>query len=629
MAIRTYKVTLDSKNSIAPEPVLLRQGDKTGAVVIDATLMDNGSPVSLNGLTPMFKANTADGEAVIADSTGFSIVNASDGEFTYQVPSQLGSVPGKIKIAYFSFTDASGNQSTFDIAFAVYPAADMTQESAKDWISKLEEIIDQYNQWATDAHSSWEQFVNDNKEILESIDPGGKILTELIDSRGTFDSLAKRLNNNDNLLAEGYKRLPNMINAVEYGFHNDGITNNDSIMNDYLKNNADTPLYFGDGVFIFNSGHDFPGDMMLYLDSGAELKLNSPTEIECFFSLRYSGAAYSWGSFIKGKGTINGNFKTKRIIGVMFQRNFVIEDCTLKNFNQYGIQTHYTSLDVYAGAKLRMRNVEIINEQAIIGTFGIYDNGFDNEFDNIEIQNCEKGIYTISSQFSSVHAWIVDDLLIPNSTFAETDGYNVAFSNCVSDTMRYGFIPRNESFSISVTNFSFIDNSGVYTPEMLAKYPHIIFRGTENSSYKVSNAMISPTAQVTEVDMPRSTFVNVGSEDNNLSKLTNIPFVSQYLNDISNLGNLITKLKSGLDGSTNYDNLKTSGLFEVNTWSGSGGTNIPHATAVGLLLVISLNNTDGSSNNVLQIFYSSDNLVLCVRGYFSNSWFPWKSVALV
>lgn len=63
MAIRTYKVTLDTKNTIAPEPVFLRQGDKTGAVVIDATLMDNGAPISIDGLTPIFKANTADGQA--------------------------------------------------------------------------------------------------------------------------------------------------------------------------------------------------------------------------------------------------------------------------------------------------------------------------------------------------------------------------------------------------------------------------------------------------------------------------------------------------------------------------------------------------------------------------------------
>lgn len=141
MAIRTYKVTLDSKNVIAPEPVYLRQGDKTGSVVIDATLMDNGSPVSLIGLTPMFKANTADGQAVIADSTGFNIVNASGGEFTYQVPNALSSVAGKIKTAYFSLSDASGSESTFNVPFVVSAAVDITQEQAQDYITIIDGTI--------------------------------------------------------------------------------------------------------------------------------------------------------------------------------------------------------------------------------------------------------------------------------------------------------------------------------------------------------------------------------------------------------------------------------------------------------------------------------------------------------
>lgn len=138
MAIRTYKVTLDSKNTIAPEPVYLRQGDKTGAVVIDATLMDNGVPVALDGLTPMFKANTADGQAVIADSTGFNVLNSANGEFTYQVPNALSAAPGKIKVAYFSFSDSSGTESTFDVAFVVKMAVDITQKQAEDYITIID-----------------------------------------------------------------------------------------------------------------------------------------------------------------------------------------------------------------------------------------------------------------------------------------------------------------------------------------------------------------------------------------------------------------------------------------------------------------------------------------------------------
>jgi len=146
MAIRTYKVTLDTKNAIAPEPVYLRQGDKTGAVVIDATLMDNGSPVSLDGLTPIFKANTADGQAVIADSTGFNIVNASAGEFTYQVPNALSSVPGKITTAYFSFSDESGSESTFDVVFIIKKAVDITKPQADEYITIIDGTIQSLQQ---------------------------------------------------------------------------------------------------------------------------------------------------------------------------------------------------------------------------------------------------------------------------------------------------------------------------------------------------------------------------------------------------------------------------------------------------------------------------------------------------
>ena len=142
MTIRTYKVTLDSKNSIAPEPVFLRQGDKTGAVVIDATLMDNGSPVSLSDLTPMFKANTADGQAVIADSTGFNVLDSENGEFTYQVPNALSSVPGKIKTAYFSFSDADGSESTFDVAFIIKKAVDITKPQADEYITIIDGTLD-------------------------------------------------------------------------------------------------------------------------------------------------------------------------------------------------------------------------------------------------------------------------------------------------------------------------------------------------------------------------------------------------------------------------------------------------------------------------------------------------------
>ncbi|WP_045136421.1 SGNH/GDSL hydrolase family protein [Lacticaseibacillus paracasei] len=181
MAIRTYKVTLDSKNTIAPEPVLLRQGDKTGAVVIDATLMDNGSPVSLNGLTPMFKANTADGKAVIVDSAGFNIVDAYGGEFTYQVPNALSAVPGKISTAYFSFSDSSGDESTFNVAFLVAKAVDMNQMQADNYVTLVDKTL------------------TDLKQKIANINTGVSTLLPQL-SMGTyayFNSIKKPDNTND------------------------------------------------------------------------------------------------------------------------------------------------------------------------------------------------------------------------------------------------------------------------------------------------------------------------------------------------------------------------------------------------------------------------------------------------
>lgn len=135
MAIRTYKVTLDSKNIIAPEPIFLRQGDKTGAVVIDASVTDNGSAFNLAGLTPVFKANTADNQAVIIDSKGFNIVDASNGKFTYNVPGALSTAPGKITTAYFGFTDTSGVESTFNLTFVVQAAPDVGTVQSENYIT--------------------------------------------------------------------------------------------------------------------------------------------------------------------------------------------------------------------------------------------------------------------------------------------------------------------------------------------------------------------------------------------------------------------------------------------------------------------------------------------------------------
>lgn len=66
---------------------------------------------------------------------------------------------------------------------------------AKRLTEHANQKITEYDQYIASGKSDWEDFVNQNREILESVDPGGKILEELIDARNDFESLGERLDN--------------------------------------------------------------------------------------------------------------------------------------------------------------------------------------------------------------------------------------------------------------------------------------------------------------------------------------------------------------------------------------------------------------------------------------------------
>lgn len=200
MTIRTYNFTFDVKRSIMPEPVFIRQNDSTGSTLIKVHLVDNGVPITINGDLE-FRAMTADSQNIIADTTGFSNIDIDKGVFSYALPNQLSMTPGKIRIAYFMMVDASGNASTLSFVIFVKPAADLTPSGAKNYISIIDGLIKAFNEWNETAQSSWQNFVNGNKQIIESIDPGGTLLTEIIAARGEYETLGIREDAQDEAIA--------------------------------------------------------------------------------------------------------------------------------------------------------------------------------------------------------------------------------------------------------------------------------------------------------------------------------------------------------------------------------------------------------------------------------------------
>lgn len=142
MAIRSYDLTLDTKNDIMPQIVFGRQGDRTGAVVINGTLTDNNVSIDLTDKRLIFKAKTADGTYVVLDSVGFTITDAKNGKFTYQLPNALWSEAGRIKNAYFSLYGADNvAESTFGLAFVVASAVDMTEDQKEDYITIVDQTL--------------------------------------------------------------------------------------------------------------------------------------------------------------------------------------------------------------------------------------------------------------------------------------------------------------------------------------------------------------------------------------------------------------------------------------------------------------------------------------------------------
>lgn len=98
-------------------------------------------------------------------------------------------------VAYFSFRDEDGNEvfSTNNFEYEVVHGVHKGPILDSGYLWQVDEIIERIKAYMVENQAEWEKFVEDNREFLESFDPGGKILTEIIDARGNYNSLAERL----------------------------------------------------------------------------------------------------------------------------------------------------------------------------------------------------------------------------------------------------------------------------------------------------------------------------------------------------------------------------------------------------------------------------------------------------
>ena len=447
-------------------------------------------------------------------------------------------------------------------------------------------------------------------------------------ARGTHNTLNDRLcevDEKQNSLSSQLAHIEsqNIINAKAYGFVGDGNTLNDDIMEKFIENNSSDVLYFTKGTYLFSKTINFHNNMYIKCDNNVELKLHSIDNLDYFITIRKDSARndYSIGSYFKG-GIINGNYNCDTVFGMSKTLNFMLEGTTIKNPNKYAIKTRANSI---ADGHSIIKNILLINEEGKNGSYGIYDNGFDNIFESVEIIDFEKAIYTVCGRFSNIKAWIKSQSLLPNSRFAYVDGYDVTFSNIAVDTYREGFYLNTDVSNVIINNMLWITNEGVYTKELQQNYSRTIFKADyPDRVFKVNGLKLDEEkyTSFSNINLTNSSFLNVRVPvRSTYNPYDSIPYYRNDNDKLQNISNLIGGSKSKeYDKSKDYNTLTKIGLYNVNLWSGSGGSNYPPISDLGVLEVM---NANISSNNlIVQKFYGIHKFAY--RIYIANTWQEWN-----
>lgn len=183
--------------------VQVRQGNRNSEV-LEATINENGRPYDLTDCKAYFEAivgnNAIERGCKIVD-TQKGIVEYIFDDYSLQEP---GIVTANIKIMKNGFVD-----TTQDFTYVVTPAVSKTAietgsywQSVQDLIKDLENVINaqkgDFDKWIDKNQANYLQWFESIKSILEDIDPGGKLLKEVLDARRGIDgtlhsSISERL----------------------------------------------------------------------------------------------------------------------------------------------------------------------------------------------------------------------------------------------------------------------------------------------------------------------------------------------------------------------------------------------------------------------------------------------------
>ena len=192
LATITHKITLSTTDFNLVGDIKVRQADDE-TQVFDAVILEHGMIKNFEGLKPFFclMAREITGQGVSEEPV--TEYDGSKGTLKYTVSANAMQMVGRNE-AYFSFREELSNGewieqfSTRSFYYTVERSIYTQPFKDSNYWWTFKELYRQFLEYQESGKKSWEEFVEQNRDILESIDPGGILLSEVIRSRKPAES---------------------------------------------------------------------------------------------------------------------------------------------------------------------------------------------------------------------------------------------------------------------------------------------------------------------------------------------------------------------------------------------------------------------------------------------------------
>lgn len=173
--------TTEPNNNVGA--IKMRHADKNSQKIV-VQVVENGLSKSFVGLQPYFclLAQEVSGQGVSEEAV--ATFDEKNGTLTYTASENALQFVGRNE-AYFSFRKQVGDQwveqfSTRSFHYIVEKSIYSQPFKDSNYWWTFKELNRIFNQYIEDGKTSWGEFVESNRQILESIDPGGKLLNKVL-----------------------------------------------------------------------------------------------------------------------------------------------------------------------------------------------------------------------------------------------------------------------------------------------------------------------------------------------------------------------------------------------------------------------------------------------------------------